>query len=264
MDSGLKGKVVVVTGGSSGIGLAAVRLFLGEGARVAFCGRDEDRLDGARRSLEEDFGGDDLLAMICDVLEVDQVEAFRDAVADRFGATDVLVNNAGRAGHGSLTETTDEDWREELDLKFFSILRPTHAFLPMIEKSDCGAIVCINAMLSRRPEPRMIATSAARAGVLNLAKSMSRELAPKGIRVNSILLGLIESGQWYRRYDAASPEGVSRDEWLAGIAQERGIPLGRLGRPEEPAAAIVFLASPLAGYTTGAALDLSGGQSLNV
>ncbi len=264
MESGLKDKVAVVTGGSSGIGLETARLLLGDGARVAICGRDNARLDAARADLEATFGAENLLVMTCDVLDIGQVDALRDAVRDRFGGVDVLVNNAGRAGRGTFANTEDDTWREELDLKFFSILRPTRAFLPLLEASECGAIVCVNALLALKPGPHMIATSAARAGVLNLAKSMANEFAPKGIRVNSILLGLIESGQWRRRYDAEGPKNMTREEWMADLARDRGIPLGRFGRPEEPAAAIVFLASPLASYITGASLDLSGGHAIHV
>jgi len=261
LDFGLKGKVAVITGGSSGIGLETARMMLSAGARVAICGRSGDRLDEARRDLEAGFGAANLLAMTCDVLDIDQVGQFRDSVRDLFGGTDILVNNAGRAGRGSFDETSDAAWREELDLKFFSIIHPTRAFLPMLEASDAGAIVCVNALLSQKPEPHMVATSAARAGVLNLAKSLAREFAPKGIRVNSILLGLIESGQWRRRYETEAPDGVSRDDWLAEYAKARNIPLGRMGKPEEPAAAIVFLASPLSSYTTGGLIDVSGGQA---
>lgn len=261
MDFGLKDKVAVITGGSSGIGLETARIMLGAGARVAICGRNADRLDQARRDLEAGAGAENLLAMNCDVLRADEVGAFRDAVRERFGATDMLVNNAGRAGRGSFDETSDEAWREELDLKFFSILRPTRAFLPMLEASDAAAIVCVNALLSQQPQPHMVATSAARAGILNLAKSMAREFAPRGIRVNSILLGLIESGQWRRRYETEAPEGLSRDEYFAKLAAAANIPLGRMGRPEEPAAAIVFLASPLSSFTTGGVIDVSGGQA---
>jgi NAD(P)-dependent dehydrogenase (short-subunit alcohol dehydrogenase family) len=264
LDFGLKDKVAVVTGGSSGIGLATARLMLEAGARVAICGRDAGRLDQARGELEAEHGADRLLAEICDVLDAEQVARFRDSVRDRFNAADMLVNNAGRAARGSFAEIGDDAWREELDLKFFSIIRPTRAFLPLLEASGSGAIVCVNALLAQRPEPHMVATSAARAGVLNLAKSLSRELAPKGIRVNSILLGLIESGQWRRRYETQAPDGVTREEWFAELAAARAIPLGRMGKPEEPAAAIVFLASPLASYTTGGVIDVSGGQAHHV
>jgi NAD(P)-dependent dehydrogenase (short-subunit alcohol dehydrogenase family) len=261
---GLTDKVAVVTGGSSGIGLATIELLLGEGARVAFCGRDADRLETARADLESRFDANRIFAATCDVLDPDQVARFRDAVAARFGATDILVANAGQARRSTFAETSDQDWRDELELKFFGLIHPLRAFEALLERSECGAIVCVNALLAVQPETRLVATSAARAGQLNMVKTLSLELAPKGIRINSILLGIVDSGQWSRRYEALPDKSVSRDDWLANLAAERGIPLGRLGRSEEPAAAIVFLASPMASYTTGAALDVSGGNSQHV
>ena len=93
---------------------------------------------------------------------------------------------------------------------------------------------------------------------------MSLDFAPRGVRVNAILIGIIDSGQWRRRYEAQSPAGVSYEDWMAGIAADRGIPLGRFGRPEEAAAAILFLASPLSSYVTGSSIDLSGGHARHV
>jgi NAD(P)-dependent dehydrogenase (short-subunit alcohol dehydrogenase family) len=107
----------------------------------------------------------------------------------------------------------------------------------------------------------MVATSAARAGVLNLVRSLATELAPRGIRVNGILIGLVESGQWRRRYQTQGQPGETWEAWTAALAQRKDIPLGRLGRPEEAAHAMVFLASPLASYTTGSFIDVSGGHS---
>ena len=198
----LEQRAGVVTGGSSGIGLETVRLMLGSGMRVAFCGRDEARLAGAERALRAEFPLADLLAARCDVLDAADTEQFAAAVAQRFGATDVLVNNAGQGRVSRFADTGDAEWREELDLKFFSVIRPLRAFMAMLEKSPCAAVVCVNSLLAAQPEPHMVATSAARAGVLNLSHSLGMELAPKKIRVNSLLLGLVESGQWRRRYRA--------------------------------------------------------------
>jgi NAD(P)-dependent dehydrogenase (short-subunit alcohol dehydrogenase family) len=114
-----------------------------------------------------------------------------------------------------------------------------------------------------QPEPHMVCTSAARAGVQNLLKSLATEFAPR-IRVNSVLLGLVDSGQWQRRFEARKDPSQSRADWMRELAGEKHIPLGRLGDPEEPARAIVFLGSPAASYITGASLEISGGVSRSI
>jgi NAD(P)-dependent dehydrogenase (short-subunit alcohol dehydrogenase family) len=248
----------VITGGSSGIGLETARQLLDAGARVAICGRSVERLAGAERALDT---ADRLLAVQCDVLDPDQVEKFADAVRSQFGELDLLVNNAGQARMSTFDDTSDKDWRAELDLKFFSIINPTRAFLSMLELSDNPAIVCVNSLLARQPEAHMVATSAARAGVLSLARSLAAELAPKSIRVNSVLLGLVESGQWRRRHKEQAKNNQSFEAWAGKIASDRGIPLGRLGKPEEAARAVIFLGTPQSSYTTGSTLDVSGGMA---
>jgi len=258
MQVDLDGKTAVITGGSSGIGLAAARLFLECGANVAICGRDENRLKQAAGSLD-DVAGDRLMALRCDVLSSEDTVNFADAVKQRFGATDMLVNNAGQGRVSTFADTSDAAWHEEFTLKNFGVIYPTRAFLPMLEQSDSAAIVCMNSLLAVQPEPHMVATSAARAGLLNLVHSMAAEFASRNIRVNSILLGLIESGQWQRRYEDSKSPGQSFEDWAGDVARDKSIPLGRFGRAEEAARAILFLASPASSYTTGAALDLSGG-----
>ncbi|MFI9077947.1 SDR family oxidoreductase [Streptomyces sioyaensis] len=254
MDLGLADRTVLVTGGSSGIGRATVRALLDEGANVATCGRDAARLADTAASLDSDR----LLTGVCDVRDADAVRAFARHAAGTFGGLDGLVNNAGQSRMKRLSDTTAEDWRDELELKFAGVLNPLHAARPHLNASDAASVVNVNAVLAKQPEPRLITTSAARAGLLNLAKSLARELAPDGIRVNSVCLGLIDTGQWARRH-AAADSGTTYQDWQAEVAADRGIALGRLGRAEEAAYAIVALLSPRASYITGTSVDVCGG-----
>ncbi|MFM0625097.1 SDR family oxidoreductase [Paraburkholderia xenovorans] len=264
----LTGQVAVVTGGSSGIGLATAELFLRAGASVAICGRDTERLAQAEAALNARFPNAQLLARRCDVLDADDVKAFAEAVQTRFGRTDMLVNNAGQGRVSTFADTTDDAWREELDLKYFSVIRPTRAFLPMLRDaagvSGSASVVCVNSLLALQPEAHMVATSSARAGVQNLLKSLAVELAPQRIRVNSILIGIVESGQWRRRYAKEAQPGQSWEDWTAELARKKNIPLGRFGRPEEAAQALFYLATTLSSYTTGSHIDVSGGVARHV
>ncbi|MFM0500598.1 SDR family oxidoreductase [Paraburkholderia caffeinilytica] len=260
----LTGQVAVVTGGSSGIGLATAELFLRAGTSVAICGRDSERLAQAEAALKAQFPDAQLLAQTCDVLDAGEVSAFAQAVQTRFGRTDMLVNNAGQGRVSTFADTTDDAWREELDLKYFSVIRPTRAFLPMLRDATNPAVVCVNSLLALQPEPHMVATSSARAGVLSLIKSLAVELAPQRIRVNSILIGIVESGQWRRRYAKEAQPGQSWEDWTAELARKKNIPLGRFGQPEEAAQALFYLATTLSSYTTGSHIDVSGGVARHV
>jgi NAD(P)-dependent dehydrogenase (short-subunit alcohol dehydrogenase family) len=261
MDLLLGGRVAVVTGGTSGIGRAVVDRLLAEGASVAFCARDGARVSDVTHELARTHG-ERVLGAVADILDEHAMAAFAAQTAERFGKADVLVHNAGKSLMAGLDAMSDEAWTDELALKFFGLLRPTRAFLPLLRASDAASMVYVSSLLAKQPESRLVATSAARAGALNLVKSFAQEYAPS-IRVNSLLLGVIDTGQWRRRWservEARGP--ISYEAYVVELARERAIPLERIGKPEEVAAAIAFLASPLSGFTTGATLEISGGYS---
>lgn len=255
MDLKLEGKVVVVTGGSSGIGLATVDALTREGARVVTCSRDVDKLDAAITGLEH---ADQVTTTRCNVREGAEVEALAQLVAEKFGVLDGVVNNAGGSRMSPLEKMTTEDWHDELDLKFAPVLNAAHHLVPLMADAEAPSMVNLNAVLAKQPEPKLVATSAARAGLLNLSKSLATRLADDGIRVNSVCLGLVDTGQWQRRYEADG-SGATFEEYSAEIAADRGIALGRFGRADEVSPLITFLLSPVSSYITGTSIDVAGG-----
>ncbi|MGO1166980.1 MAG: SDR family oxidoreductase [Janibacter sp.] len=259
MDLQLTDRTVLVTGASSGVGLAVTDLLLQEGARVVAVARDRERLDEAASGLRADPSR--LLVASADVTNRAEVEAAVAAGVAHFGSLDAVVCNAGRSLMAPLTETTDEQVRDELELKVFGAWNVIRAARTHLATSPVGAVVNTNAILAKQPEAKLAVTSAARAALLNLSRTLGEELAPEGIRVNSVNLGLIDTGQWRRRYETYRSEGGEQDydAWSAALAADRGISLGRFGRAEEVAFAIVSLLSPRASYITGAHVDVGGG-----
>ncbi len=257
MDLGLKGKVAVIMGGTSGVGLKTAEMFLQEGANVAICGRNNERKEKALDYLLQFGSADSIYGATCDVTNKDDVNAFINGTAANFDGIDILVNAAGQSVMGYFFDVSDEQWMEQIQLKYFAIIYAVKAVHPYLVKRGGGRIININATLAKEPERHMIATAATRAGLLNLSKTLSQELAPDNILVNSVSLGLIRTDQWERRR-MKNASDIDPEEYYADLAKKRNIPLGRVGEAEEVASVILFLASKQASYVSGSTIETAG------
>jgi NAD(P)-dependent dehydrogenase (short-subunit alcohol dehydrogenase family) len=255
VDLELTGTVTMITGGTDGLGLALAERLVAEGGSVAICGRDEARLAAASARLES-VGGD-VLARRADIEQANDIQGFVDATVARWGRIDGVVHNAGRSAAGKLEDTDDTVWTGDLELKLMGAVRLTRMALPQLRERGGSALFTL-AMAAKAPGAGSTPSSVSRAAGMALMKALSKELASDGIRVNAILIGLIESGQWVR---GASAAGVSLPEFYERLVVGAGIPLGRVGRSEEFADLASFLLSARASYLTGAAINLDGGLS---
>ena len=255
MDLELTGKVVLITGGSDGLGLALAQRLVAEGAAVAICGRDEGRLMTAEGVLVSQGG--DVLALRADVEHAGDITRFVEGAVGRWGKIDGIVHNAGRSAAGPLESNDDAVWEADLQLKLMGAVRLTRTALPYLRQSK-GAALFTLAMAAKAPGPASGPSSVSRAAGMALMKSLSKELGPDGIRVNAILIGLIESGQWER---SAAASGLELPAFYAQMADNSSIPLGRVGRAEEFGDLACFLLSARAAYLTGTAINLDGGLS---
>jgi NAD(P)-dependent dehydrogenase (short-subunit alcohol dehydrogenase family) len=252
MDLELNGRTYLITGGSDGLGLALAQRLVLEGAQVAVCGRDPERLALAQNGL-----GADALCFRADVTQANELDNFIDATLERFGRLDGAVNNAGKAEASSIADSSDRQWRDDYELKVIAALHVSRRVLGALSENK-GAIVNVLAIAARTPVANSTPTAVSRAAGLAMTKALSYEAAPRGVRVNAILIGLIESGQWVRRAEQAH---VSIEEYYGAMAKARQIPLGRIGKANEFADLATYLLSPRASYVTGVGISLDGGLS---
>lgn len=254
MDLQLSGHSILITGGSSGIGLATARLLLDEGAQVTICGRDTDRL----KSAASDLHTERLETVVGDVLVPEQAAVIVNAASERFGRLDGVAAIAGRGHHGSLLDLDQATIATEIVGKVASLLNVLKPALPFLIESQ-GRIVALTAPTATAPIPAMGTISAARAALDNAVSSLATELAPTGVRINAVGVGLIDTPRQRARHHASGTD-TDYETWLQHQVQARQIPLQRAGNPQEVANAIVYLLSPRTSYTTGAVLDVTGGH----
>lgn len=254
MELGYEGKIVLITGGSKGIGLACAAAFAAEGARIAICSRSRENVEQARAELKGAFG------VAADLIDSAAADGMIETVEGRIGPVDVLVNSAGAAKRTPPDELTPAAWRAAFDAKFFSYVNVIDPMIKRMAQRGSGVIVNVIGGGGKIASPTHLAGGAANAALMLATAGLGAVYAGKGVRVVGVSPGLTETGR--------VAEGLAAEARLSGISVEearersvRKIPIDRMASPREVADAVVFIASAKASYVTGVTLSVDGGQN---
>lgn len=245
-------KVVIITGASSGIGRAAVRVFLENGFQTIAVGRNEKELNSFR-SEAKDLSGE-LKIQLADIRETSQVERLVNETAENFGRIDVLINAAGIIANGTIENTTLDDWDKMMNINLRSVFHLMQICVPHLEKNE-GNIVNVSSVAGTRSFPNILAYSVSKAALDQLTRCSALELAPKKIRVNAVNPGVVETNLHKR----SGMDEESYEKFLEHSKETH--PIGRVGKPEEIADLIFYLASEKASWITGATYQIDGGRA---
>jgi len=254
MELGLKGKAAIVTGGTQGIGRATAAALAREGAAVAVAARGRELLE--QTAAEIRAAGGSVAPVQADVSKAEDCARLVDETLKAFGRIDILVNNAGTSATGEFLAVQDAAWQADFDLKLFAAIRLARLAIPHMRKQGGGRIVNVTNIGAKQPRAKSMPTTVTRAAGLAFTKALSKEFAPDNILVNTVCIGLVRAGQHERR---AQRTGADLEQMYATMGKD--IPLGRVGRAEEVAAVVTFLASHAASYVTGTSINLDGGSS---
>lgn len=252
MDLGLSGKAALVTGSTSGLGLASARLLAAEGVRVAICGRRGDLAEREAASMPGAVGFE------ADLTDPAAPSVLVDATVEAFGRLDIAVCSTGGPPPGTATDVSADAYRDALDLLVTPFVRLAHLALPHMRAAGGGRIVFVTSGVVREPVPMLVLSNSVRMAVHGFAKSLSRQVAGEGITVNCVMPGRIATDR-VASLDRAAAEASGRTMDQVRVAAERSIPAGRYGDPAEFGAVVTFLCSRQAAYVTGASIPVDGG-----
>ena len=250
-DLGLKDKVILITGGSDGLGYASAELLSSQGANVVICGRRGDYLK-EKADIITERTKNQVLAIQADVSKADDCKKLVEETISNFKKINVLVNNAGASAAGLFDDVTDKNWEDDINLKLMSTVRMCRFVIPYMKSNEEGVIINATIGGGKAPNAGSLPTTVTRAAGINLTKSLANEYAKNNIRVNTICIGLIKSAQWDRRSGAGSV-----DELYLEMAKK--VPIGKVGEEIDYANLVAFLSSKRSSYITGTAINLDGG-----
>ncbi len=254
MNLDIDGRVALVTGGTQGIGKACAIKLAEEGAHVVIAARGKDLLDLVASEIRATGG--QVTTVQADVSkDADCTNLINKTIAT-YGRIDILVNNAGTSATGEFESITDEGWQADFDLKLFAAIRLSRLAIPHMKQHNWGRIINVTNIGAKQPAAKSMPTTVTRAAGLAMTKALSREFAPNNILVNSVCIGLIEAGQHERK---AAKLGIPVEQLYDKLTAD--IPLGRVGRADEVANVVAFLASEAASYVSGSSINLDGGKS---
>jgi 3-oxoacyl-[acyl-carrier protein] reductase len=261
MDLGIAGRVALVCGSSSGLGRAIAAAFVEAGCRVALNARTAATLAQTADALRR-HATTDVVAFPADVSVPAEAAGLVERAQHELGSVDILVCNAGGPLAAPFGDIPSEQWQAALALNLLSTVHLCRAAVPIMRRRGWGRVVCLTSVAAKQPLPGLILSSTARAGVLGFAKSLADEVATAGITVNVVCPGYMRTGR-VEELAATRAAQTRRTEDVLGEAVGN-IPLGRMGEPEELAAAVAFLASEPARYITGAVLQVDGGFTRSI
>jgi 3-oxoacyl-[acyl-carrier protein] reductase len=257
VETGLKNRAVIVAASSTGMGRATAEAFAAEGARVAMCARNEKTLGAAAEEIRQKHKAE-VFTQPLDVTDGDAVARFVEAVAAKFGRIDVCVTNAGGPPAKNFLSLTPEEWRKAVELNFLSVVSFARAAIPYMQKNQWGRLITITSVSVKQPIADLVLSNAVRASVVGLVKSLANEFGKDGILVNNVAPGYTATERLSELAGTrALAAGVSEQEIYQRWAAD--VPVRRLGRPEEIADTIVWLASDRASYITGQTILVDGG-----
>jgi 3-oxoacyl-[acyl-carrier protein] reductase len=256
MDLQLSGKTALVMAASKGLGKACATSLAMEGTDVVIGARDRETLEKTAAEIRA-LGKGRVLAVSTDVNKPEDTERIVTAAVAEFGRIDILVNNAGGPPFGKFESFDEAAWQSAFELTLLSTVRTCRRVIPHLKKTGSGRIINITSLSVKTFLANSVLSTSLRMGVVGMAKLLSDELGPDNITVNNVAPGLILTDRVKDTLPANLPPGTTQEQLLAERAKD--IPLRRIGRPEELAALVAFLASPLAGYITGATIQCDGG-----